>query len=57
VRLLLDYPEQRQNLGEKARQSIAESYTWSSIEQNLKACYLTLPAKQFSEFNKAYQYG
>ncbi len=57
VRLLLDYPEQRQHLGEKARQSIAESYTWSSIQQNLKACYLTLPAKQFSEFNKAYQYG
>jgi len=57
IRILLDYPEQRQQLGQKARQAIAESYTWSFIQQNLKACYLNLLAKQFSEFNKAYQYG
>jgi glycosyltransferase involved in cell wall biosynthesis len=57
VRILLDYPDQRKQLGESARQTIAESYTWSMIQQNLKACYLDLPAKQFADFNKAYQYG
>lgn len=57
IRILLDFPQQRQKLGESARNTISESYTWSCIQQHLKKCYLNLPAKQFPDFNKIYRYG
>ena len=57
IRILLDYPEHRKQLGENARQTIAASYTWPAIQLKLKACYLKQSANHFTNSYKVDQYG
>lgn len=39
IRILLDYPDFRKNLGEKARQTIEDRFTWTRIEHDLQRVY------------------
>lgn len=39
IRILLDYPDFRKNLGEKAQQTIEDRFTWTRSEQQLRRVY------------------
>lgn len=42
IRLLLEYPERRQEMGRQARQHIAEHFTWERALTELRGVYLEL---------------
>ena len=42
MRILLEYPQQRQQLGQQAQQTIATQWTWQQSQQRLADCYTQL---------------
>lgn len=57
IRILADYPELRNTLSEKARQTIADRFTWKKIEVELKNLYGEVYDFSFGYSKNNYRYG
>lgn len=57
IRILLDYPQQRNLLSENARQTLADHFTWNHIEGNLARLYEQVYSFSFGYSKNNQRYG